>query len=412
MVAKCKECGAEVRELPENDSITGAEGSICDCNYKSDGHKELVEKLVVEKLSRIDERPGYNLYEAYEYLENRKGWRLVTEDGFTTKKLEDYSLHLNKMVCGMIMDDGEKVTRNFSMMKSTNNGIKKLIEKLRRKDRDRLCGARYAIQPWKGVLYDHAVPEEENEEAFEDVDEFIEDLNDGIPDFISESKIFEEKVQEKLEQKYSPLVKKTEEDYTGVEVKFIGTAHNQGLMISKIKEELEECELIMVESSSTESFSPGSMIGHKAASAHMSYLNKDIVKVLEGYPDREYAEQDPHESSLLSLFKTGGKTHDLKQRQEKIDEQRSKNPEYFQKILDERDHKFALQAIEYIVDAYYEQGISKAAIIAGKDHIPGMYQYFDNIGFGEDERKKHNSDQESESDSNKQGADDSAFTWD
>lgn len=409
MNTKCPECGVEVDRLPENDSPFGGSEPICGCSYLSDSHEELVERLVVEKLRSIDERPGYNLYKAYEYLEARQGWCLLEENGYGSEKLEKYCLRINQMVAGMIVDDGDKVTRNFSMMEDTQNNIKQAIENLRRRDRDKLCGAGYAIPPWDGVLHDHTVPEEKDADEHEDIDEFIEDLSDGVPDFISESRIFEKEIQEKLREKYSPIVKKTQEDYTGVDVKFIGTAHNQGLMLEKIKNELKGCELVMVESSSTESLSPGTMIGHKAASSHMSYLNKDVVKVLEGYPDREFAERDPHESSLLSLFKSGGKTHDLKQRQEEIDSQRSKDPEYFRKILDERDQKFALQAIEHIVDAHYKEGISKAAIIAGKDHIPGMYQYFDSIGFGEDERE--NANQESEDTENVQDPDNSAFNW-
>lgn len=405
----CSKCGESIEGLPESSSEARIYNPICGCDNLDDSHAQLVEKLVVQKLREIDEQPGHNLHKAYQYLNARKEWRLLKGDG-GLEKLERYGLYINQMVAGMIMEEGRKVTRNFSMMEETKHGIKQSVEDLRRRDRDRICGAGYAIPPWdNGVLHYYAVPEEEEEDEYENIDEFIEEVNDGVPDLISESKIFEERIQENLRKKNSPIVKKTREDHTGVDVKLIGTAHKTWLMLEDIKKELEECDLIMVESSSTESLSPSTMVGHRAALAQVSYLNGDIIEVLEGYPDQRFVGEDPGGYSLLSLFKSGGVTHDLKERQKKIDDHRGKDPEYFTKVVDERDHKFALQAIEHIIDNYYERGIDKVAVVAGKDHIPGIYQYFDSIGFGEDEREKSNI--KSEDEESNRITNDSAFDW-
>jgi hypothetical protein len=360
-----------------------------------------MEDLIAQKLSEIKERPGHNLYRAYEiFTQFERTMYVLTESG-STQSTEDLDMMVNKIVSGMIKNDGEQVRRNFRRMEETPNGIKSEIRRLRRLDRDRFYDVSYAVEPWKGELYDHDVMQEEPE--YESGEEYVEDVVDSVPDLISNNRIFEEKIQKRLENQMSPIVEEAKEDNTGVDVKFIGTSHESALMIESIKEEIEDCELLMVESSSTESFSPSRMIGHRAASAKLAHANEDIVEVLNGYPDGV----DSKTKSKLMHIIQGETRHNLKERQKRLDRDRARDPDRFKRVISDRDHKFALQAVEYIVEHYYKRGIGKAAIIAGKDHIPGIYGYFDDLGFGENIQSQSGSNPESNSREDK----DSLLEW-
>lgn len=338
--------------------------------------------MVASYLDEIDAQQGYNLYEAYKFFDrNRK--LLITTDDKNGVESGDYASKIRSLVIGMIKDDSERVRRNITEMKHTPNGISKKIRELWERDKQKFYEVTYVIPPWTEELTDSSLYKKPKYQDGEDV---AKDMFEKVPDFIQKTDTVQE-IKQRIEDRYDPIVETTKEDYTGVTVKFIGTSHNCVFMTNTIKEELEDCDLIMVESGTDDEFVPKEMIGHRAADGRNALsIDDDIVRVLEGHPGYVESPYSPELSRLEDLIFTGGSTHNLAERQKHNEILSSQFSEWYNEVVEKRDHKFVLQAIEHIVESHYKEGVEKVAIIAGKAHIPGMYQYFDNIDFGEDKR--------------------------
>lgn len=385
----CPVCESEVEELPEKVSNT-----CSNCSLSEQQSARIIENITSSRIGQIDSQPGYNLYEAHRLLSGHSELPIITED-VRNAKLGDYGLRIRRLVAGMVDDDGRSVRINIEHMKRTPNGMKQKIKELWERDKEKFYDDTYVTSPWDKVLREAEDVRNLKYEESKDLNGEViaENVFDRVPEFIEKTDTVQ-KMKEKINDKYSPLVKTTKEDYTGATVKFIGTYHYNTVMLDAIKEELKDCDLVLLESGPDDDFHPRSGgVGHRAADARNALsTDDDIIRVLEGRPGDVGNLKGSISDAIYIKFK--GRNDSLKSRQKRLDRQRQLSPEWYEEMISKRDHKFVIQAIENIIEEHNKNGVQKVAIVAGKDHIPGMYQYFDSIGFGE--RKKVSSEENPE----------------
>lgn len=165
------------------------------------------------------------------------------------------------------------------------------------------------------------------------------------------------------------------QDYLGIcDVLFLGTGHDAP-MLENLINEMEEnyVDIVMMESGIGQStIDKDASVGNKAAYLYDKMYDHADSYLLQGTPAdlRDIATQNVHSS----FSKEEGWTEtDTEMFEEDKQAQRRINEEYYEAIIGERDGKFAMEAVGYIIDNQ-DSITGNACIIAGKSHISGIYR--------------------------------------
>lgn len=195
----------------------------------------------------------------------------------------------------------------------------------------------------------------------------------------TKASLFEKRSKSDTSESNSPQPsRKVIKNYLGIcDILLLGVAHNAPIL-DCLHEEMKDkyVDLVMVESVPGErGLMTDGVVGdevpieHKAAEEYEKIYDTEGVYVLQGTP-KEISEFDQN-ADVSAYDDTWSDTSQKIAKEnnnliEKVDE------EYYNAVINERDGKFAMEAVGYILKHKDMNG--NACIIAGKTHIPGIYK--------------------------------------
>lgn len=203
-------------------------------------------------------------------------------------------------------------------------------------------------------------------------EESDENEDTGVFDSVKKSDEFSS--EESSDSQVEPT-KHLIKDYLGIcDVLFLGTGHDAP-MLEDLINEMEEnyVDIVMMESGIGQStIDKDASVGNKAAHLYDKMYDHADSYLLRGTPDdlREIATRNVHSS----FSKEEGWTEtDTEMFEEQKQTRKRINEEYYEAIISERDGKFAMEAVGYIIENK-DRINGNACIIAGKSHITGIYK--------------------------------------
>lgn len=172
--------------------------------------------------------------------------------------------------------------------------------------------------------------------------------------------------------------RKVIKNYLGIcDILLLGVSHNAPILDS-LHEEMRNkyVDLVMVESvpggkdlRTDGVVGDGVPIEHKAAAEYGKIYDTEGVYVLQGSP-KEISEFSINYPTSAFDDTWSDTSQEIAKEDRNLTEKI--NQEYYNAVINERDGKFAMEAVGYILKHKNMNG--NACIIAGKSHIPGIYK--------------------------------------